>query len=72
MSEWSALALANLNSGNIPLAKKAFGEAERRGGIVPQLYTFMKNMLLSCPEDAVLITGGPPETAEKTHRYLGL
>jgi tetratricopeptide (TPR) repeat protein len=62
MSEWSALAEAYLNAGNIEKAKAAFEEGKKRGGLVPELYGFMKNMLLSCPPDAVLITAGDMDT----------
>jgi tetratricopeptide (TPR) repeat protein len=62
MSEWSALALASLYAGNGAKARIAFEEAKKRGGTIPEIEEFMKNMLLSCPPDAVLITGGDMDT----------
>jgi tetratricopeptide (TPR) repeat protein len=62
MSEWSALALAHLSAGNIEKAKSAFEEAKKRGGMIPEIEEFMKNILLSCPTDAVLITTGDMDT----------
>ena len=62
MSEWSALALGYLKAGEIARAKAAFAEAKKRGGYEPEKYEFMKNILLSCPQDAVLITGGDIDT----------
>lgn len=62
MSEWSAVAMAYLYKGDIGKAKEAFEEAVKRGGIIPTHYDFMKNMLISCPKDAVLITAGDMDT----------
>jgi len=62
MSEWSVLALSYLNKGEVDKAKLAFKEAEKRGGLIGELYDFMKNMLISCPTDAIMITAGDMDT----------
>lgn len=62
MSEWSVLALSYLNKGDVDKAKKAFKEAQKRGGMIGEIYDYMKNMLISCPNDAVLVTAGDMDT----------
>jgi hypothetical protein len=62
MSEWSTLALRYLSENKIDMAKKAFYEAKKRGGIDPAEQELMKNSLLSCPKQALLLTSGDMDT----------
>jgi hypothetical protein len=62
MSEWSCLALRYMSEDRIDQIKMAFGQAKKRGGFNQAVSEFMYNMLLSCPEKAILVTAGDMDT----------
>lgn len=61
-SVWACLALNELIKGNSDKAKEALIEGRKRGGFNDYLLEFGRNLLLSCPEDAILFTNGDMDT----------
>lgn len=57
-SIWGALGLHYWLQGKSDSCKMAFSEGKKRGGFTPQYLELGKNMLNSCPPNAVLFTWG--------------
>ena len=61
-SLWASLAQRVLSAGDEAAARKAFDEAKKRGGFDEVVYRYMRTTLQTCPEDALLFTGGDMDT----------
>ncbi len=61
-AEWGGLALRYLMAGDVDAAKAAFKEGKSRGAYSPKVLEYCRNLLMGCPEGAVLVTGGDLDT----------
>jgi tetratricopeptide (TPR) repeat protein len=61
-AEYGARAREELRTGNVPGAAEQFRLGRARGGYPAWLMEFGRNLLKSCPPDAILFTGGDADT----------